>query len=97
LCWGASSTWHRVFLFSLTQAVSLGLSLMPLTIPAAWVYWHHGWSMPWLAIAFLVLGLWVGTDIGARAANSLRETALRRILAILIFVFAIYMGYKAVT
>jgi hypothetical protein len=53
--------------------------------------------MPWLAIAFLVLGLWVGTDIGARAANSLRETALRRILAILIFVFAIYMGYKAVT
>jgi len=79
------------------QAVSLGLSLMPLTIPAAWVYWRHGWSMPWTAIAFLVLGLWVGTDIGARAANSLREIALRRILAILIFVFAIYMGYKSVT
>jgi uncharacterized membrane protein YfcA len=79
------------------QAVSLVVSLIPLTLPAAWVYWHQGWSIPWPVVGAVVIGLWVGTDLGARLANGVREDTLRRILAGLVLLFAIYMAYKALT
>jgi uncharacterized membrane protein YfcA len=79
------------------QAVSLFLSIIPLTIPAALVYWQQGWSASWTVIGGVVLGLWVGTDLGARAANRLRGQTLSHLLAGLVLMFALYMAYKALT
>jgi uncharacterized protein len=79
------------------QAVSLVLSVIPLTIPAAWIYWQHGWSLPWPVVAGVILGLWGGTDLGARMAGRLGETALRRILVGMVSAMAAYMAYKAIS
>lgn len=77
------------------QAVSLAFSAIPTTIPAAWVYWHHGWFVPWPVIAGLVVGLWGGTYLGARVANRLAATTLRHVLIGLVSATAVYMAYKA--
>jgi len=60
------------------QLVSLVFSIIPTTMPAAWVYWREGWSPSWLVIGGVALGLWAGTDLGARMANRVGERALRR-------------------
>jgi uncharacterized protein len=78
-----------------SQMVSLAISVIPTTIPAAWIYWHRGWSVSWLVIAGVVLGLWCGTDLGARMANRVGKTALHRILVGFTSVMAVYMTYKA--
>jgi uncharacterized protein len=77
------------------QLVSLVLSLIPTTLPAAWVYWHQGWSASWIVIGGVVLGLWGGTDLGARIANKLGKATLRRVLVGLVSAMAIYMACKA--
>jgi uncharacterized protein len=79
------------------QLVSLVISIMPTTIPAAWVYWHQGWSASWLVIGGVVLGLWGGTDLGARMANSVGKTTLHHTLVGFVSTMAIYMAYKALT
>ena len=76
--------------------VSLVLWLLPVTIPAAWVYWRQGWSVPWPVIGGVVLGLLIGADVGARLANRVAEATLRRILVGLVSAMALYMAYKAV-
>jgi uncharacterized membrane protein YfcA len=78
-----------------SQMVSLVISIIPTTIPAAWIYWHRGWSVSWLVIGGVVLGLWCGTDLGARMANRVNKTALHRILVGFTSVMALYMVYKA--
>jgi uncharacterized protein len=77
------------------QLVSLILALVPTTVPAAWVYWQQGWSASWFAVGGVVLGLWVGTDLGARLANQTREVALHRTAIGFIAAMALYMAYKA--
>jgi uncharacterized membrane protein YfcA len=77
------------------QLVSLVISIIPTTIPAAWVYWHQGWSVSWLVIGGVVLGLWGGTDLGARLANRVGKAALHHTLVGFVSVMAIYMAYKA--
>jgi uncharacterized membrane protein YfcA len=77
------------------QLVSLVVSIIPTTIPAAWVYWHQGWSVSWLVIGGVVLGLWGGTDLGARLANHVGKATLHHILVGFVSVMAIYMAYKA--
>jgi uncharacterized protein len=79
------------------QLVSLVISIIPTTILAAWVYWHQGWSVSWLVIGGVVLGLWGGTDLGARMANRVSKTTLHHTLVGLVSVMAIYMAYKALT
>ena len=79
------------------QLVSLVISIVPTTIPAAWVYWHQGWSVSWLVIGGVVLGLWGGTDLGARMANGVSKTTLHHTLVGFVSVMAIYMAYKALT
>jgi uncharacterized membrane protein YfcA len=78
-----------------SQMVSLMISIIPMTIPAAWIYWHRGWSVSWLVIGGVVLGLWCGTDLGARMANRVGKTALHRILVGFTSMMALYMTYKA--
>jgi uncharacterized membrane protein YfcA len=79
------------------QLVSLVFSIIPATIPAAWIYWRNGWSAPWLLMAGVVVGLWAGTDFGARMANRFSEASLRLSLLCFVTGMAIYMAYRATT
>lgn len=79
------------------QMVSLVLSLIPTTIPSAWVYWQQGWSPPWPVLAGVIAGLVVGTDIGARLANRIDHSKLRITLIFFVSAMAIYMAYKALS
>jgi uncharacterized protein len=79
------------------QLVNLILALVPTTIPAAWVYWEQGWSGSWLVVGGVVLGLWGGTDFGARLANRTSEVTLHQTAIGFIATMALYMAYKAST
>jgi uncharacterized protein len=76
------------------QALALAVTTLPLTLPAAWVYAEQE-HLPWWAIAGIVVGLWIGTIVGARGATLLSETTLRRMLPPLIFATAAFMAYRA--
>jgi uncharacterized membrane protein YfcA len=78
------------------QLVSLILSVVPTTLPAAFVYWRAGWTAPWPIVAIMILGLWGGTDIGARLANRIGETILRRLAIGFVSAMAIAMALKAI-
>jgi uncharacterized membrane protein YfcA len=78
------------------QMVSLVFSLIPLTVPAAWIYWHHGWLVSWPAMIAILAGLWLGTDLGARMANGVEKSALRRILIAFVSLMTLYMAFKAI-
>ncbi|WP_298877958.1 sulfite exporter TauE/SafE family protein [uncultured Bradyrhizobium sp.] len=77
------------------QLVSLIFSVVPTNIPAAWIYWSKSLMVGWPAIIGIVAGLWVGTDLGARAANSVSKAVLRRSMIALVALMALYMTYKA--
>ena len=77
------------------QAMSLILTLLPLTIPAAGVYLAQGWALPWWSIAGVIAGLWLATAIGARVANRLPEKVLRPTFIVLILGMAAYMATRS--
>src|SRR5277367_2390932 len=79
----------------MAQMISLALLAVPLTIPAAWVYWRQGHIVSWGVLIGVVLGLVAGTDIGARLANRLNDKALRRSLLVFIVLMAGYMAREA--
>jgi uncharacterized membrane protein YfcA len=76
------------------QAMSLILTLLPLTIPAAGIYLARGWALPWWSIAGVVVGLWISTAVGARFANNLPERVLRPAFIVLILAMAAYMATR---
>ena len=77
------------------QAVSLVLGLLPLTAPAALIYWQQGWRIPWPLACAIVVGLFLGNDAGARLALRLAARRLQQALAALVLFFAAYMAAKA--
>ena len=77
------------------QMISLALLVVPLTVPAAWVYWREGHVVSRAVLIGVVLGLVVGTDVGARLANRLNDKALRRSLLVFIVLMAGYMAREA--
>jgi len=77
------------------QWLSLILSIIPTTAPAAYVYWREGFLPPWPILAAVVVGLWSGIDLGARVANRVRPTVLRRVLVVMVTAMAAYMAWKA--
>jgi hypothetical protein len=79
------------------QLVSLIFSVIPTNIPAAWIYWSKGLMVGWPAIIGIVAGLWIGTDLGARAANGVSKAVLRRTMIALVALMALYMSYKALS
>jgi hypothetical protein len=87
----AKITQHRA------QATSLAVTALPVTLPAALLYLQQGTELPWLAIVSLVVGLWVGTDIGARFANRVSPERLRIMMIVLIGAMALFMAFKAAT
>ncbi len=77
------------------QAMSLAVTALPVTLPAALFYVRQGTELPWLTIVSLIVGLWIGTDIGARFANRVAPDKLRIILLLMIAAMAIFMAFKA--
>jgi len=77
------------------QAMSLILTSLPLTIPAAGVYLAQGWPLPGWSIAGVIGGLWVATVVGARVANRLPERVLRPTFIVLILGMAAYMATRS--
>jgi uncharacterized protein len=78
------------------QMISLVLAAIPTTLPAAWVYWRQGLVGSWTVIGVIIVALWLGTYLGARAAVRLPEKMLRGVLVIVVTVMAAYMTGKAV-
>jgi len=79
------------------QMVSLIFSLVPMTVPAAWIYWHNGWLVGWPALIAILAGLWLGTDLGARLANRVEKATLRSILIVFVSLMTLYMAFKAIS
>ena len=77
------------------QLVSLLFSVVPTTIPAAWIYWSKGLAVSLPALIAILAGLWIGTDLGARLANRVTKTALRKILIGFVSAMTLYMAFKA--
>jgi hypothetical protein len=77
------------------QHLSLVLSIIPITTPAAYVYWREGLLPSWPILAAVIVGLWGGITLGARAANHVRPAALRRALMALVAAMAACMAWKA--
>jgi uncharacterized membrane protein YfcA len=77
------------------QMIGLILTIMPTTICAAYVYWRAGQLPSWLVLLAVVVSLWGGTDLGARVANHLERTTLRRILVVMVTAMALYMASRA--
>ena len=79
------------------QMVSLVMSLIPTTIPSAWIYWSEGSLASWPVLAGVVAGLLVGTDLGARAANRIDRATLRKAMIFFVSLMAAYMTFKALS
>ena len=77
------------------QAMSLAVTALPVTLPAALLYMQQGTELPWQAIISLVIGLWIGTDIGARFANRVSPDKLRIMMILMIASMAVFMAFKA--
>jgi uncharacterized membrane protein YfcA len=77
------------------QMISLMLSAIPTTLPAAYVYWRRGLLVSWPILVAVVIGLCLGTNLGARLAVWTREATLRRILIAMITAMTAYMTWSA--
>ena len=79
------------------QMASLVMSLIPTTIPSAWIYWSGGTLASWPVLAGVIIGLIAGTDLGARAANRIDRARLRVAMIFFVSLMAIYMTFKALS
>lgn len=77
------------------QALSLAISALPVTLPAAWIYSHEGVRLPWPTIGALIAGLALGSWIGAKFANLLSEKKLKTAFVVLLIAMASYMAIIA--
>ena len=76
---------------------SLVLLSIPVTLPAAWVYWRDGSLAPSPVLIGVILGLVAGTDVGARLAQAGPAT-IRCIVSYLIafiVAMALFMAKEA--
>ena len=79
------------------QMVGLVMSVIPTTLPSAWIYWSEGTLASWPVLAGVVVGLIAGTDLGARAANRIDRARLRVAMIFFVSLMAIYMAFKALS
>ncbi len=78
------------------QALSLAVALLPTGLPAVWVYANSEAGLPWLIAATVVIGLWVGTSLGAWVATCLGERQLQAWFVVLVLLMAGAMAIKSV-
>jgi uncharacterized membrane protein YfcA len=79
------------------QMIGLILTIMPTTVCAAYIYWRAGQLPSWPILVAVIVGLWGGTDLGARLANHMDRVALRRVLVVMVTAMALYMAWRALT
>jgi uncharacterized membrane protein YfcA len=77
------------------QMIGLVLSLVPTTIPSAWVYWQSGAMASWPTLGGVIVGLIVGTDLGARLATRIAPATLQRALMLFLSLMVVGMALKA--
>jgi uncharacterized protein len=77
------------------QALSLAITAMPLTLPAAWVYAHQESHLPWQMIGCIVAGLAAGGWAGGTLANLLTGRDLKLAFTSLLLAMALYMAVTA--
>jgi uncharacterized membrane protein YfcA len=69
---------------------SLGALLLPVGALGAWSYWRGG-HLNWRASLWVALGILFGAFVGARLAQSIDDTSLRRLFAALLVGVAVKM------
>jgi len=77
------------------QALSLAVTALPLTFPAAWSYVRLGYDLPVAAVGGIVLGLWLGMPLGAKVAIHMEARALKGYLIALVVLMAGLMAWRA--
>ena len=77
------------------QALSLAVTALPLTFPAAWTYVRRGYDLPVAALGGIVLGLWIGMLLGAKVATHMEARALKGYLIALVIIMAGLMAWRA--
>ena len=77
------------------QVLSLAVSALPLTLPAAWVYVRQDFKLPWLAIGGLITGLAMGSWLGGLCASRLPEERLKQGFVVLLLAMTAYMALLA--
>ncbi len=82
-----------VVIFGFAQNVATGTSLFVLLLPTGllgvWEYWNKGHVRPSSGL-WIALGLFLGAYFGARFAQSVSPTAMKRLYAVFLLVVAIY-------
>ncbi len=78
------------------QALSLAVTVMPTGLPAIWVYARREAGLPWLILTCVVVGLVIGTALGAMVATRLDERRLRWWFIGLVLALAVLMIVKSV-
>jgi uncharacterized protein len=91
--WRAASATLRPA-FRHHQRRNSGSAAGPVTPPAALPYVQQGTRLPWVTIVALIVGLWVGTGIGARFAKMVSPSRLRVMLMVVIASMAIFMAWS---
>lgn len=76
------------------QLASLAVLLLPLGLPAVWIYVQAQGGLPWAPLAGIALGFVGGTLIGARLATRLKGPQLRKLFAVLLLAVAAGMAWK---
>ena len=66
-----------------------------MTLPAAMLYVQQGTELPWPTIVALIVGLWIGTDVGARFANRVSPDRMRLLMILTIAAMGLFMAFKA--
>ena len=83
-----------IFLFGLSQhqaqGTTLALMVPPIGVLAAWTYYKHGFVDSRIA-AFVCLGFFFGSWLGAKTAISLSNVVLEKIFGIAILLIALKM------
>jgi uncharacterized protein len=64
---------------------------------AAYIYWRAGQLPSRSILLAVIIGLWGGTDLGARIATHLERITLRRVLVLMVTAMALYMAWRAFT
>jgi uncharacterized protein len=77
------------------QAFSLAVTVMPTGLPAIWVYARRDAGLPWLVLTCAVVGLVIGTTLGAMAATRLDARRLRWWFISLVLALAALMIAKS--
>jgi uncharacterized membrane protein YfcA len=83
-----------IFLFGLSQheaqGTTLALLVPPIGILAAWAYYKHGYVHVALA-AYICLGFFLGSFLGAKLATSLSNVVLERVFGVALLLIALKM------